>query len=338
MSRCYLRNTGLVCPVGLVAPLACAAIRCEISAVEELGYEDAQGEPYYASAMPDLEPSLSGRQRVLALLERTLDEAAAPLRYERPVAVFVVLPELFAGIELRAWLRGIVERLESKVNLEASRVLVGGPTKAFEALALALDALAAGQLGGCIVAASDSWVSPRRILELERAGRLRRPDNPDGVTPGEAAACLIVDRYAAGALASLTTPGFGHEAATLWNEEPHRGDGLVEAARGALAAAGCELADVDARISDAAGESFDFCEQALLVSRLLERTKPSFPLLLPGSVLGEVGVAGPLCGVAKAVATYQRRYAAGPRTIVFARDHRGPRAAVVAEAAGGQRA
>ncbi|PRP93200.1 3-oxoacyl-(acyl carrier protein) synthase [Enhygromyxa salina] len=157
------------------------------------------------------------------------------------------------------------------------------------------------------------------------------------MVPGEAAACLLVDRFPQRALASLGAPGFGLESATLWNELPHRADGLVEAAANALAASGYDLADMDARISDAAGESLDFREQALLISRLLDRRKLSFPLLLPCAVLGDVGVAGPLCGVVQAIATYQRRYAAGPRSIVFARDHQGPRAAVVVEAPGEHR-
>ncbi|KIG18668.1 3-oxoacyl-(acyl-carrier-protein) synthase [Enhygromyxa salina] len=304
---------------------------------QELDFEDEQGEPYYASMMPDLEPGLSGRERVLALLARTLNQAVAPARYGRPVAVFVVLPSSFANADLSRVLPNLVGRFESPVALDASRVFVGGPVTSFEALAHAQAVLATGQVAGCVVAAADSFVSPLRLLELERVGRLRRPHDPDGVIPGEAAACLLLDRYPERALACLGAPGFGLEPATLWNDEPHRGDGLLEAATNALAACGYDLADMDTRISDAAGESFDFNEQALLVSRRLERRKHSFPLLLPGGVLGEIGVAGPLCGVAKAVATYQRRYAAGPRTIVFARDHHGPRGAVIVESTqGGQ--
>lgn len=336
MSCSYVRHTGLVCPVGLVAATACAAIRCNINRIEELNFEDQRGEPYYASAMPDLQPGLSGRERVLALLTRSLDEAIAPVGYGQPVAVFLVLPTIFADADLSRLIRNLVVNFQSPVDLDVSQVLLGGPVTAFEALARAQATLASGRVAACVVATSDSFVSPRRLLELEQTGRLRRPDDPDGVIPGEAAACVLIDRFSERALASLAPPGFGNESATLWNDLPHRGDGLVEASTEALAASGYALADMDTRISDGAGESFDFREQALVVSRLLDRRKQSFPLLLPCAVLGEIGVAGPLCGVVKAIATYQRGYAAGPRTLVFARDHQGPRAAVVVEAPQGR--
>lgn len=103
MNPCFVRTTGLVCPIGLTAPTACAAIRCDINVVEELDFEDERGEPYYASMMPDLEPGLSGRERVLALLARTLNQAVAPARYGGPVAVFVVLPTSFADAEKQAY-------------------------------------------------------------------------------------------------------------------------------------------------------------------------------------------------------------------------------------------
>ncbi|PRP93201.1 3-oxoacyl-(acyl carrier protein) synthase [Enhygromyxa salina] len=155
MTRCQVRNTGLVCPVGLTGPTACAAICCEITKIEELEIDDEHGEPYYASAMAELDPGLSGRQRVLGLLARTLDQAVAPLRYEHPVALFIALPEIFAGADLSGSLRALVERFESPVALDLSRVLVGGPVTAFNALALAQETLATGRVAACVVAASD---------------------------------------------------------------------------------------------------------------------------------------------------------------------------------------
>jgi 3-oxoacyl-[acyl-carrier-protein] synthase-1 len=332
----HVRTTGLVCPVGLTAPTACAAIRCELNLIEELELDDEYGEPYLASVMRHFNAGVRARERVLALLSRVLNQAVANVRYDGPVALFVALPAILSDVDVWAGSSSPLAHFASPLSFERSRVLFGGPVTAFEALAEAQAMLATGRVAACIVAAADSLVTPRRILELERAGRLLRPNNPDGVIPGEAAACLLIDRFPDRALSSLSAPGFGHEPATLWNDVVHRADGLVQAASQALAARGYALADMDARITDAAGESFDFREHALLMSRLLERRKESLPLLLPGSVLGDVGVAGPLCGVVKAVATYQRQYAAGPRTLVFARDHLGPRGAVIVEAPGGQ--
>jgi 3-oxoacyl-[acyl-carrier-protein] synthase-1 len=125
--------------------------------------------------------------------------------------------------------------------------------------------------------------------------------------------------------------GFAEEISRIDNDEPLRAQGLVEAASGALREAALSLHDVDFRVSDAAGESFYFKEQALLMSRLLRTPKPAFPMWLPADSLGHTGAAGGLSGMAWAIAGWARGYAPGPLAIMFAGNDAGARAAVVLE-------
>ena len=52
-----------------------------------------------------------------------------------------------------------------------------------------------------------------------------------------------------------------------------RADGLATAIKGALADAGCEMHDMDYRITDLSGEQYYFKEAALALSRTLRQTQ-----------------------------------------------------------------
>jgi 3-oxoacyl-[acyl-carrier-protein] synthase-1 len=184
------------------------------------------------------------------------------------------------------------------------------------------------------VGAADSLIGAQVLLELVARKRLLSARNPDGVIPGEASACVFLSASRVGSLAEIRGMGFGREPALRDNEVPLRADGLVAATRAALAHARCELHDLDFRVSDTAGESHAFKEQALLVTRLLRQRKGSFPVLQPAEALGDTGAAAGLCGLVTAVEALHRGKAPGPRAIVFGGNEQGDRAAVVVQATG----
>ena len=186
---------------------------------------------------------------------------------------------------------------------------------------------------GCLVGAADSLIGARPLATLAAQRRLLTDDNPDGVLPGEAAACVLLDEARTGGLAQIRGLGFAEEPALLTNDLPLRADGVLGAARGALAEAGWAPHELDLRVSDAAGESYHFKEQALLLARLLRQPKPELPLWLPADSLGDAGTAAGLCGLVVAVAAFGARFCElGPRAICLAGNDAGERAAVALEA------
>ena len=147
----------------------------------------------------------------------------------------------------------------------------------------------------------------------------------DGVT-GEAGAALIVSTRPlrlAPRQARIAGLGFATE------REPSRGLGIAEAARLALREADLDLAEIDFRISDAAGEPYAFKELALMLARLLRRKRERFPLWLPSESIGYTGAASALVGLAVAFQAFRRGYAPGPRALVSAAGSTGDRAVAV---------
>jgi 3-oxoacyl-[acyl-carrier-protein] synthase I len=331
----HVHAMGMSCPVGLRWLPACVAIRAGISRKQELPYRDDDGEPIMGSQLHRLEGSTSVRARWVALLGWSLQEALVPLsrRELAQLPVILALPRDGKGMVPAAG--PLLDELRSATELDFGleprnvHVVAEGAYGGLRALAGARDRIA--ERGACLVGGADSFIAAQVLLELLAHKRLLTARNPDGVIPGEASACLLLSASRTGSLASIPGLGCGREPALLDNDVPLRADGIVAATRAALAEARYELHDLDFRVSDAAGESYAFKEQALLVTRLLRHRKQSFPVLQPADALGDTGAAAGLCGLVMAVEAIARGKAPGSRAIVFAGNARGDRAAVVVE-------
>jgi 3-oxoacyl-[acyl-carrier-protein] synthase-1 len=123
--------------------------------------------------------------------------------------------------------------------------------------------------------------------------------------------------------------GFAVEKATIESAEPLRADGLTKAIEDALAAAGVSLGDLDYRITDIAGEQYQFKEAALGLSRLLRARKQEFDIWHPADCIGEVGAASLPCMLGVALYAANKGYAPGPRPLAHLGNDDGKRAGLV---------
>ncbi|MBL9106705.1 MAG: hypothetical protein JNL82_37635 [Myxococcales bacterium] len=338
---------GLACPVGLTATTACAAIRAGINRRQLLPYTTDDGVSLSGSMLDQLPLHSPRRRRWLVLAHHALRD----LLGERMTDALGRVPLVLAVADTAAAAPSGVEVLRHELSRQLElpspirelHVVVGGSTAGLRAVVAARELIRLRKAESCVVLAADSLIDAHTLEELSRHRRLLTERNPDGFTPGEAAACLLV-QGASGRLAptvgTISGLGSAREPATLDNDVPLRAEGVTRAAAAALAEARLELHDVDFRVSDATGESFWFKEQALLPARLLRRRKVELPLWLTSAELGHTRAAAALSGVVMALAASARDLAPGPLSLVFAGDEDGARvAAVVAaprrQAAGG---
>ena len=332
----YLGAVGMVCPLGLRGPPACAAIRCDLNDHQELHYHDQFGEPIVGSQMPGwFEHGTPRTERIIQLAARAIEDALRELGPEALThyPLILALASTLGPRQQREIAVGLAARLSERagVQLDADKfgLVVEDGAGAYRSLGWARELLAQGQCEACIVCASDSLIAARELLRLERARRLLGPDNGDGLIPGEAAACVLVSRSPRDALAHILGLGLGTEPATLTNDTPLRADGLVQAARAALGEAGLGLHEIDLRLADLTGESFFFKEQALLPARVMSATRPELPVWTCATSLGHTGAAAGLCNLLLPIAAHQRGYAPGPLSLACAGSELGLRAALV---------
>lgn len=334
MNPVYVSAAGLACPVGLTWPSACAAMRAGITRKNISAYTDNQGREIIASYLtPLISPDVSCEARWLFLLTQALRDvmggsgphaiahlplflALPPSSSNRPYAVDQVCAALSKELGVR-------------LSPDLLQIFGDGAHGGYVALQQGRASVHAGRT--CIVAAADSFLGARRLLALAEKQRLLVEGNSDGIIPGEAACAVLLSHDRRHALGQISGIGFAVEPSRLDNHTPLRAEGMITAAHAALDEAGLQLADLDFRLSDAAGESFYFKEQSLLVSRLLRARKTDFPLWLPAASLGDTGAAAGLCSLLWALAAWRRDYAPGPRALACAGNEQGSRAAIVIE-------
>lgn len=307
-------SAGVVCPVGLDLPAFSAAFRAALDPFRETHFVDEVHEPVIGAAVPSAalglappgdggiwggEPKLA---RMFALAAEECLDGAGVQDTARTALVLLGPSSERPDISEAGLLRGFAacEAALGRKLHAASRITRIGRPGLGEAVAIARDLLAGGDVTSVLVAGSDSYLNVSDVNEGLASGRLRSTENKDGFIPGEAAACVLLARP--GAL-SATAPalfllgsGSADEPDSWSSARANTGKGLAQAIRRALAGAGVAASAVDHRLGDCSGESFFFDEATYAWGRVLrEPGPPGHRHLLVASSVGEVGTAaGPL--------------------------------------------
>jgi 3-oxoacyl-[acyl-carrier-protein] synthase-1 len=328
-----IQGTGLVTSVGLSAPAACAAIRAKISNPTETRFIDSGGEWIMAHQVP-LEQPWRGLTKLAKMAAMAIDEALQ----EIPKQEWSSLPLLLCVAEKDRPGRtmGLDDQLFLQIQTELgvtfsaqSAVVPHGRVGVALALAQARELMVKTKMSRVLIAAADSLLSWPTLSHYEREDRLLTPRNSNGFMPGEAAGALLVGapEGRAGELV-CTGIGFSREAAHLDSGEPLRADGLSKAIKTSLAEAGCQMHDMDFRITDNSGEQYYFKEAALALSRTLRQRKEEFDIWHPAECTGEVGAASGVAVIATAQAACSKGYTKGPNVLAHWGNDGGRRAAV----------
>lgn len=329
--------SGMVTGVGLTAPASCAAIRCGINNFKETRFISQAGEWIIGSEVPFEEPC-RGTKKLAKMAASALRECLDVAKPKPGVLLPLILclaednrPGRLPGLG-GPLLLDIERELGVKFHAQSSVIeqgRVGGAVALLRA-----QKLLEQQHPQVIVAAVDSYLSGATLAAFEERDRVLTAANSNGFIPGEAAAALLLAKAGGGAGVALTCRGLGfaRENATIESDQPLRGDGMAEATKAALAAAGMTLGQVDHRISDVSGEQYRFKELALTLARVLRERKEAIGIWHPADCIGEAGAAAlpVMLGVLHQAA--QKRYLPGPVFLVQLSNDDDKRAALILSA------
>ena len=332
----YVTSVGMVCPVGLSAAAACAAMRAGIDNFEELPYYDNSGQPIVGAMVPGLDAFMTRKQRVIELLAGAVKECLGgtpPCRPEQ-IAVLVGLAEPNRPGGATVWAEDAIDEVEEKLNVrfdpEWRRVFRTGHTAGFEALRVARELLEDHDVPACLVCGVDSYISAAALHWLDDHDRLKTPANQHALIPGEAAVAILLQRVpVAKTTVKVIGLGFGKEEAHVLSEEPLLGLGLTQAARAALTEANVAFHEVDWRISDVTGEPYGFKELPLLEGRLLRVKLESQPVWHWAECIGDTGAAAGIAQLILADQAFAKGYAPGDIAICLTSSVSGDRCAAV---------
>jgi len=236
-------------------------------------------------------------------------------------------PGRLDGLDDRLFLE-IQDELRARFASE-SCIVAHGRVSVVIALALARKLIADGNNSLVLIAATDSLLAWPTLSAYEREDRLLTPRNSNGFMPGEGAGALLVGQPTGDGELHCNGIGFAIENASIDSDEPLRADGLSAAIKCALADAGCELHDLDYRITDISGEQYYFKEAALALSRVLRQRKEEFELWHPAESIGETGATAGVAALAVAGDAARKFYAPGTGILAHFSNDAGRRAAAV---------
>ncbi|WPB72814.1 hypothetical protein KYC5002_27575 [Archangium violaceum] len=331
-------------PVGLTAESSAAAVRAGIS---RLGVHpfmvDGQGKPLTCARDGLLDDGLLGRARLTALATATLGELSQKLSalgsLRRPVPVLVALPETrpgFSDDDTRTILRELAANSlpgGGHLRFEPGGRGHAGALSAIEVAARWLDQ---GTEEFCIVLGVDGYLEAETLDWLASNLQLAGEGARAGFFPGEAAGALVLAhestrrRHRLPALARVRGSCSAVETRLIKGDDEGLGQGLSQAITGAVT--GLKLPDeaLDAVYCDINGERYRTEEWGFAVLRT-QRALRDFAYVAPVDCWGDVGAASGALSCVLATQAWARRYAKGPRALVWGSSESGLRAAAVLE-------
>ena len=328
-----IKRTGLVTAVGFTAPQSCAAFRAKITNPTETRFIDSSGEWIMAHQVA-LEQPWRGLTKLAKMAAMAIDEVLVDV----PKKQLSSLPLLLCVAEpdRPGRMVGLDEQLFPMIQIELgiqfapeSALVAQGRVSVAVAMQQARTLLAQRKSAHVLVAATDSLLSWPTLSHYEQHDRLLTQRNSNGFIPGEAAGALLLAAPDGRTDELICTGiGFAREPAHIASEEPLRADGLSEAMKAALHDAGCQMHDMDFRITDISGEQYHFKEAALALSRTLRQRKVGFDLWHPAECTGEVGAAAGTAVIADAGAACEKGYTRGLSILAHMSTDAGERAAL----------
>ena len=328
-----IQRTGLVTSVGLTAAASCAAFRAKLTNPTETRFTDAGGEWIMAHQVA-LDRPWRGLTKLAKMASMAIDEALEGIpKTEWPHLPLMLCvaenerPGRIAGLNDELFLR-LQDELGARFAPQ-STIVAQGRVGVAVALSQARILIDQAKLPRVLIVATDSLLTWPTLTHYAQRARLLTAHNSNGFMPGEGAGALLVGSWTRTAPELVCTGiGFARETAHIDSEEPLRADGLSQAIKGALDDAGCEMQDMDFRITDNSGEQFYFKEAALALSRTLRKRKEEFDIWHPAECTGEVGATSGVSILTAARFACDKRYMKGASILAHMANDAGERAAL----------
>lgn len=248
-------------------------------------------------------------------------------------------PELM----MSSWLERLVRALGLTARPSSVHFVHAGHAGTALALQLAQQWLAVRQVERVLVLAVDSYLDETSLEWLLACRRLKTPDHPVGLMPGEAGSALLVESVAsahqrgAPVLATIAAVATGREAGSPLAGHPLPGEALTHAIDEVLPDRRSTEDRVGDLVCDLNGEPWRARAWGHAQVRLGDRLGNTARLMLPCVALGDVGAASGAVGVCIAARAFARRYATGERALVLSSAEHGDVGAIQVLVAEGSR-
>jgi 3-oxoacyl-[acyl-carrier-protein] synthase-1 len=368
-----ITGIGMVSTLGIKVNTACAAARagitraCDHPHAEIYDSESAELFPVTAHALIDLCDGYVGVARLLRMLQPAFEQ----LPMGNLSATQGILPGIFIAVasgyhlehleeqeneELKAQgvnldedeptdadiLKGICEEelLPSlstlsgiKFDAKNQGVIFGDQVGVIDAVRTASEALSTKSVDVCIAGGVDSYVEPMVLQALADCGLLKGPDNPEGISPGEAAALVQLELPDRARARRAPILGYLHGAHCEVEDlkrftGPSQGRGLSKAIRQSIADSLTESAPPGLMIGSLNGDPWRAHEWGVALLGLPQHISAA-PLWNPAESFGELGAASGAVAICMGVRGLCRGYAGTQSILIWQSNEDGRKGAIV---------
>jgi 3-oxoacyl-[acyl-carrier-protein] synthase-1 len=298
-----LISAGARTPVGLNLKATLASVRAGVNAFSRSSYlrTRRQGAPIIVSRLEGLdEPKACQRMNVLC--EAAAREACSfwteGLAQAR-VAVLFAFPErrpTFSTETARQLAQQIVVGLPVPVAREHCFLQQAGNAGAILQCLKAQELLSSGQADICLIGGVDSLIEIESLHWIEDCGRLRSSENPNGLTPGEAAAFIAVYssdfaiRHSLQPLCEIVTSAVEQEPNPWYERRATLGQGLSRAMQAVFANVS-GITQATRVYCDMNGETWRADEWGYAYLRTAQHHRSPLEVIHPANSWGEIGPA-----------------------------------------------
>jgi 3-oxoacyl-[acyl-carrier-protein] synthase I len=356
-ARAAIRGLGMITSVGNDVVSSCAAVRAGLSRPGPLPYksldlEALANEPVPGHPVRPLTLGFEGLAVHALLAQCALRDLARNARLDemgpadwQETALFVCRSPARAvdpedREEIDAELEDLPDAIGSSGEIgEPGRgifVSTAGHAAVLLAAQQALAAIEKGELERAILLGIDSLVGEDEVAYLAEQDRLKTPDNPVGLMPGQAAAALLLEAEHARRVRGTPPLAFLTRVAAQ-TVEPVREDAMESDGRGLARAVADALGGAQGFVEiygDLNGEHWRAQEWGATLLHLRKaRVAEDHALVLPATELGDTGAASGAVSLCVAVRALVRGYARAPRAVVWSRSDESHVAAALVETA-----
>jgi 3-oxoacyl-[acyl-carrier-protein] synthase-1 len=349
-----ITGLGMVSSVGLDVVQSCAALRAGITRPRQLVYfsvideEHQELVPLTGHPIHGFTDGFAPVGRWIRLARGCVDDLlllgqvpgrAAPEFWQRTGLIWVgpvldgarFMEARKLGVEglKSAFLSQLKKMLELPFAGECHAINQGHAGMA-AALQYAQQRLPRSAVDRFLIVATDSYLDQLSLEWLQAHRRLKSPDIPVGLMPGEAAACILVEDSAAArrrnvapqAFVSAVSVGQVHDQSVT--RRPRVGQALANVIEDALAKLlGPGKAFRGDIVCDLNGEVWRASEWGNTRVRLGARLDEPVRLVIPGVSLGDTGAASGAVALCMVVRSFRRKYASSSRSLVVSSSEHG---------------
>jgi 3-oxoacyl-[acyl-carrier-protein] synthase-1 len=328
----YIVGSGMVTSLGSNTVTTCAAMRAKLANFIEVPYTDIRGEAIVGAPVSCVTSSEKGHQRLVDLALPAFLECLAHLPAGEISNTPIVTAVSDASRQHESQIqRDFLAALQARVSVPfspESLVFREGAMGGVSAIKLAETILAERKSRWCIVGGVDTFLDQSQLRLLERRGRLKRPSQPDGLIPGEAACFILLDSEPDRAGVCASVIGAASVVSVQDGSVPRATD-IVSAFRGAIRNAGIRSSDISTTITDMTGERDMGVDHALAITRTFTEPQPGLNYWHSAMSLGSVGAASIPCALAWAEQSALRGYAQGAHTMCSSISEPGGKGAII---------